>query len=277
MTLHQTAFGTVEALEWGDGGRLVVLLHANAAGPWGLGPLAERLLRPGRRILAPALHGYGATRVTGAGDPVDAHLAVARWALDSGGDRGTVLFGHSLGGLTALLAAAGRDDLAALVLFEPIVHAALDPADPEDRALGAAEQATIARIRECVDRGEAEAGLSAFIEAWNETPWADMPAKLRNRLLADAGRLASETGAVARRTIPDGFWATVATPAHVLYGDRSLPLAARLAGRLAARLPQASVRCLPGLGHMAPALAAPVIAAEIEAAVVAAGNRGHGD
>lgn len=267
MTLHQTAFGTVEALEWGDGDQLVVLLHANAAGPWGLGPLAERLRRPGRRILAPALHGYGATRVTGAGDPVDAHLAVARWALDFGGDRGTVLFGHSLGGLTALLAAAGRSDLAALVLFEPIVHAALDAGDPEDRALGAAERATIARIRESVDRGEAEAGLAAFIEAWNETPWAAMPEKLRNRLLGDAERLAAETGAVARRTIPDGFWATVTSPARILYGDRSLPLAARLAVRLAARLPDASARCLPGLGHMAPSVAAPAIATEFEAAV----------
>ena len=264
MTLHETEFGAVEALEWGSGDQLIVLLHALAAGPWGFEPLAERLLRPGRRIVAPALHGYGGTRVSGAVGPVDAHLAVARWALGSGGDGRSVLFGHSMGGITALLAAGGRDDLAALVLFEPIVHAALDDQDLEDRALGAAERAMIRGIGAGVERGAPEAELGAFIEAWNEAPWADLAPKLRERLLADAGRLAKETDAVAGRAIPAGFWATVTTPTRVLHGDRSPPLAARLAERVAGRLPDARLQTLPGLGHMAPALAPDAIAAVIE-------------
>jgi pimeloyl-ACP methyl ester carboxylesterase len=268
MPLHETDFGTVETLEWGDGEDLVVLLHALASGPWGFGPLAERLLRPGRRIVAPALHGYGGTRVAGADHPVRAHLAVARWALGSGG-RPVLLFGHSMGGLTALLAAAGRDDLAALVLFEPIVHASLDRDDPEDRALGALERGMIRRIREGVDRGDPEPALAAFIEAWNEARWGALPPKLRERLLADAERLAVETATVADYTLPAGFWPTVATPTTVLYGDRSMALAARFAQRLAQRLPTARARCLPGFGHMAPALAADAVATAVEEVLAA--------
>jgi len=135
MTVHATGFGAVETLEWGDGDQLMVLLHAAASGPWGLTDLAERLLRPGRRVVAPALAGYGGTRVEGAPDPVSAHATVARWTLAAFPARRQVLFGHSLGGLTAVLTAAGRDDLAALVLFEPIVLAALNLDDPGDRPM----------------------------------------------------------------------------------------------------------------------------------------------
>lgn len=263
MTVHDTDFGVVEALEWGDGDELVVLLHALAAGPRSLVPLAERLYRPGRRILVPALHGYGATRVSDAADPVDAHLAVARWALDGGGSGRKLLFGHSMGGLAALLAAAGRDDLAGLVLYEPIVHAALDHGD---RELAAAERTMIRGIREAIERGEPEAGLGAFIEMWNETRWTDLPAKLRLGLLADAGRLAAEAEAVAGRAVPASLWTTVATASTVLHGDRSPPLAARMAERLAARLPAARAQTLPGLGHMAPAVAPDAIAAALQGA-----------
>lgn len=267
MTVHATGFGAVEALEWGDGDELLVLLHAAASGPWGLADLAERLLRPGRRVVAPALAGYGGTRVEGAADPVAAHVTVARWTLAAFPARRRVLFGHSLGGLTALLAAAGRDDLAALVLFEPIVLAALDPEDPGDRALADGEAGLIAGIRAAVAAGAPEPGVAAFVEAWNEVRWPDLPAKLRARLLADAGRLADETEAVTGRRIPDAAWATVAVPATVLYGDRSPALAARMAQRLAARLPVAEARCLPAVGHMGPSLAAGAMAAAIAPAM----------
>lgn len=266
MPLHDTAFGTIEALQWGDGDETVVLLHALGAGPAGFAPLAGRLLRPGRRILAPALHGYGRTCIRAAAGPVEAHVTVARWALASAGGRPVLLFGHSMGGLTALLAAAGRDDVAALVLFEPIVHAALEPGDPADRALAAAERAMIRGVADAVARDDPETGLAAFFDTWNEAPWAALPDRLRGRLLADAGRFARETEAVAAHRVPEGLWRRVAAPATVLHGDRSPPLAARMARRLAGRLPGACARPLAGLGHMAPVLAPDSLAAAIEAA-----------
>ena len=49
-------------------------------------------------------------------------------------------------------------------------------------------------------------------------------------------------------------------------GQPSPALAARMAQRLAARLPTAAAHCLPGLGHMGPSLAAEAVAAAIERA-----------
>lgn len=267
MPVFETAIGTVEALEWGNGDDLIVLLHALGAGPWGFGPLAERLLRPGRRILAPALHGYGRTRADGTAGPVEAHVTVARWALAGSGGRPAVLLGHSLGGLAALLAAAGRDDVLVLVLFEPIVHAALCASVPEDRALAAAEREMIRSIADGVRQGSPEAGLAAFFDTWNDTPWAGLPERLRDRLLTDAARLAAEAETVAGHPVPDGLMSRVAAPVTVLYGDRSPPLAARMAERLITRLPAARARRLRGLGHMAPVTAAEVVAVAVEEAM----------
>lgn len=272
MTLHPTAFGTVEALEWGDpaAGDLLVLLHAAAAGPQALAGLAERLATPCRRVLAPALAGYGGTRVEGAGDPVQAHATVARWALAAGGAGRRRLFGHSMGGLAAVLAAAGRRDLEAVVLFEPIVMATLDPADAGDAALLRAESGLIARIADGVARGAPEAGIAAFVETWNEVRWADLPLRLRERLVADAGRLAAETEAVAGCAPDPAPWSRVAAPVTILHGDRSPPLAARMACRLAGLLPAGRRVPLPGLGHMAPVLAPAAVAAAVEAALAVA-------
>jgi len=129
------------------------------------------------------------------------------------------------------------------------------------------EAGLIRGIRAAVAAGDPEPGVAAFVEAWNEVRWPALPTKLRARLVADAGRLADETEAVAGRRIPATAWATITAPATVLYGDRSPPLAGRMAERLAAWLPRATARRLPGLGHMGPALAAEAMASAIEDAL----------
>jgi len=271
MILHKTGFGAVEALHWGEGDEaLVVLLHAAASGPRALAGLAERLAGPGRRVLAPALTGAAGAGVRGAADPLAAHGVVANWALGAYPAARRVLFGHSMGGLVAARAAAGRADLAALVLYEPIVMAALDADDPGDRALAAAERDLLGRLAGAVASGAPEPGIAAFVEAWNEVRWAELPAKLRERLVADAGRLAAETAAVGADATPAASWRGVTAPTTILRGDRSPQLAARMAERLAALLLRGRVRVLPGLGHMGPATAPETVAAAIEAAIEAA-------
>lgn len=273
MTLHDTAMGTVEVLEWGGetgGGtdrdrEVMVLLHAAASGPRALTTLAESLVRPGRLILAPGLAGYGGTGLP-EGDRVTAHVAVARWTLDNWPARRRILFGHSMGGLTALLAAAGRRDVDALVLFEPIVIAALSVDDDEDRRLRERDEALIRGFVGCVADGDPEAGVSAFVEAWNEVRWQDLSPKLRDRLVADAARLSAETVAVTGRKIGPDFWASMTAPTTILHGDRSPPLAARMARRLADRLPHARTETLRGLGHMGPATSPVPVAEAIDTA-----------
>ncbi|EDP65311.1 Glutamate decarboxylase and related PLP-dependent protein [alpha proteobacterium BAL199] len=269
MAQYETDFGTVEALEWGDGDELLVLLHAAATGPRALADLAERLATPGRRVLVPALAGYGGTRVEGIDDPVQAHATVARWALDAGSAARRLLFGHSMGGLAAVLAADGRRDLGALVLYEPIVMAVLVPEDSVDAALIRAEAELIARISRGVSIGEPEAGIAAFVETWNEMRWVELPPRLRDRLVADAVRLAEETEAVAGCMPDPALWSRVTAPTMVLHGDRSPPLAARMATRLAGLLPAGRRTELAGLGHMAPALNSEAVAAAIETAFAA--------
>src|SRR5215472_689728 len=120
MAVYHIQRGTVEMLQWGEGPELVVLVHAAAAGPHSLTGLAQRLLRPGRRVVAPALNRYGATVMHDETDRVRAHLDVVRACVDLCPAERRLLFGHSMGGLTGLLFAAAFD---AMMLYEPIVTA----------------------------------------------------------------------------------------------------------------------------------------------------------
>ncbi|NQW10632.1 MAG: alpha/beta fold hydrolase [Alphaproteobacteria bacterium] len=268
--VHETNFGPVALTEVGAGGVLIVLLHAAAAGPHALVDLAKLLAAAGRRVWLPALAGYDATGPGADLDPVAAHVRVAGWVLDAARADATVervvLVGHSMGGLVAAKAAAGRDDLMALILCEPIVLATLardDPALIRDAALIDALDAGVAS-------GNPEPAVAAFVAAWNEIAWSALPAEVRQRLAAGAARLARETRSVNQDATPDAVWATITTRATVVHGDRSPALAATMAQNLVERLPRATRVTLPRLGHMAPVLAPERVAALIERATARA-------
>lgn len=245
-----TPFGRVELHRWGDGGRPIVLLHAAATGPRAFGGLAERLAGAGWSCVAPALHGYGGSRVEGAATAVEGHVTVARWTVETTGAR--VLFGHSMGGLAALLAAA-RLDLDRLALFEPILFDALDRI--ADAALIAAEAAMVAAMRQALAAGRDEEAISGFVEVWNDVAWADLPEAMRARLTEQAPVVVADTQATGSVTLGADVWD--AAPQTVLIrGDRSPEIASRMvagaAAKLNARLADSQVVVLPGLGHMAP-------------------------
>lgn len=269
--VHESDFGPVEVLETGAGPTLIVLLHAAASGPGALVGLARMLAASGRRVWLPALAGYGGTGLGPQVDPVAAHVDVARSVLDAANAdpsaERTVLMGHSMGGLVATKAAAGRDDLATLILYEPIALATVardDPAFIADAALVAGLEAGVAS-------GEPEPAVAAFVEAWNDVAWPSLPEETRTRLVEDASRLARETRAIHQDITPDAAWAAVTIRATVVHGDRSPALAAMMAGNLVARLPNASLVTLPRLGHMAPVVAPERIAALIERLIARAG------
>jgi len=264
MPLHDTPAGPVETREWGDGPELVVLLHAAASSPQALAGLAERLARPERRVIAPMLNGYGRTAIAGAGDSLEAHVAVA--AACSGFYPATrrIVFGHSMGGLIALLRAMRDGPPDALILYEPIVVGALNRVDPEDAAALEWDGTLVRELGEKLAEGDGESGVAAFVEGWNETRWAAIPEAARARLAAAASTLAAETRAVHDCSIDATAWDRVTAPVLLLQGTISPPLVSRIMTGLLRRLPRVRRTVLAELGHMGPALRPAPVAAALE-------------
>jgi pimeloyl-ACP methyl ester carboxylesterase len=248
MPVYHTEAGTVEALEWGDGPDLLVMLHAAAAGPQSLAALATQLLRPGLRIVAPALNRYGVTVIRDESPRLAAHAAVLRAVLERYPAERRTLFGHSMGGLIGLIEHAVFD---AMVLYEPIVVACVeDPALVEwDRAI--VEQADVA----------------AFVTAWNDTPWEALPDGARARLSAMAPTLIADMRAVSFYHLDVARLRNVRAPVLLLQGERSPPITHAMTARLAALLPNARRVVVAGCGHMGPVQHPAVIASAAEQSV----------
>ncbi len=260
MPVYPTASGPVEVLEWGEGPTLVLLLHAAAAGPGSLSGLAKALMGPGRRIVAPALHGYGGTMVEGADDPMEAHAAIARAVLDRYAAERRVVIGHSMGGLVTLLAGLKAD---ALVVYEPIVLGLLREDDPADQAARDWDRAIVAELERHLAAGDPEAGIRVFVEAWNEVTWDALPASVRARLIASAPSMAREIRAGSSRPIALD---RIGAPLLILQGSASPSITARMTARLHAGVPASRRVVLDGCGHMGPVQAPAAVAAAIEAA-----------
>ncbi len=97
-----------------------------------------------------AVHRWGGNGVEEAGPAIERGAKVARWVLGAFGAERRALFGQSMGGLTAVLAAqTANPSVDRLMLYEPMEMRALDPdADADvrergwDRALGRASTAS---------------------------------------------------------------------------------------------------------------------------------------
>ncbi len=241
MPVYHTPLGAVEMLEWGEGPELLVMLHAAAAGPQSLTALAVELLRPGRRIVAPALNRYGTTVMRNETDRVRAHHDVLRATLDVHPAERRLLFGHSMGGLIGLLEAASFD---AIVLYEPIVVACV-----EDERLIEWDRAIVAK-----------ADISEFVTAWNDTPWQALPETARARLQAMAPTLIADMQVVSFYPFDVRRVREVATPVLLLQGEKSPPITHAMTTRLAELLPLATRIVVPSCGHMGPVQAPTVIA-----------------
>jgi pimeloyl-ACP methyl ester carboxylesterase len=265
MPVYHTTTGRVEMLEWGDGPELLVLLHAAAAGPQSLSALATMLLVPGRRVIAPALHGYGATAMPEATDRVAANLAVLRDCLAIHPAERRVLFGHSMGGLIGLRGALDDLPLDAVALYEPIVTACLRANVPDEVALRDWDRQVVAEVDRCLADGRPEAGIAGFIDAWNEMPWSSLPSSVRVRLVATAGALAADMHAVSYHHVPVDRLTRLQTPVLLLQGALSPPITHAITARLASLLPHARRHIIDGCSHMGPA----VMPAAIHAAITA--------
>lgn len=258
-------------VEWGAGRDGFVLLHASATGPHALDGLAKQLLKSGdRRIMAPAFAGCGRTPVATAAETclVRINQSIAMDVAQAVETRPIVLFGHSMGGLIAVLAALELHrqgcPIDALVLYEPMLIDLLDPEQAEHARARDWDRGVIENLSALVCEGRPEAGVRSFVEAWNETDWDALPAAARERLTATAEHLVREASAVSNYEIDRADLAELAPPTLLLRGARSPALVTHVTEQAASLMPGARCAVLPDCGHMAPFLEPSRVADEIE-------------
>jgi 2-succinyl-6-hydroxy-2,4-cyclohexadiene-1-carboxylate synthase len=193
------------------------------------------------RALAPDIRGHGAAA---AARPVD--FASVRADVQALAPERFALAGYSMGGRIALsLALAAPDRVSRLTLVGTSPGLA-DPA--ERRARRAADDALAERIE--------RDGIEAFARAWAALPlWSGQPPEVA--AAAHAMRLEQSPAglAAALRGLGTGamepLWERLpqlAMPVTLVVGERDAKFRA-LAERMAAALPDATLRVVPGAGH----------------------------
>lgn len=130
-------------------------------------------------------------------DRVQAHVDVLRASPEIDPAERRVLFGHSVDGLIGLLGAIDGLVFDAMVLYEPIVTVCLRTDLPGDVALLDWDRMIVAEVVRGVSTGDPAGGISAFVTAWNEVFWSDLPSAVCTRLIASAELLSADLYAVS--------------------------------------------------------------------------------
>ncbi|WP_447002171.1 alpha/beta fold hydrolase [Saccharothrix isguenensis] len=241
-------------------GPVSVISHGvqTVAGHWAA--VASAL--PGRTLVA---NRRGRTPSCTLGDDYDLGTEVAdlNRVLDFAGP-GAVLIGHSYGGAIALLTAAERDDLGALVLYDPTL--------PLDKTAG---EATLGRVSDALARGDRDEAFRVVlaevvgeapenIEAFRTGAPDDWAAMLE---LVETTHL--ELAALNRFDFDPTVLDRITVPTTVLLGELSdrEPLSFGPTSRLVAeRVGNAELVVLPGQHHVAHMQAPEVLVERIGAA-----------
>ena len=257
-------------LAWAEVGEGPPVVHLHGAlmtaeeGLIGLGPT----LAPRRRLIAFDRPGHGGSdRDLTTGSPWRQAALIGR-ALDLTGVQRPVVVGHSFGGAVAVAMALQRPErLAGVVALAPIVM-------PEPRlehllfgwraAPGAGEAASA--MTEPLDRLLLPALWSGMFAPQTMTPAfsAGFPFQLSARRAA-----MTSNGQEALATPPDlmrslALMATCRVPIRVLVGERDAVVNPAHGRLLAMSVPGATLRSLPGLGHMAHHFAPEAVAEAVE-------------
>lgn len=232
----------------------VVALHGSAShrGQWR--PLVEAL-SPQFDVSTPALPGYGgqcSDARKAAPALADDAIELARIAQDASAPIHIVA--HSYSAAVAVRFALDQPQtVASLTLIEPVLFHLLR----SGRALDRAHDAEISRIAMAMNVahriGMASFGMSRFVDYCNGAgTWQTMKAPRR-------AALASQISQVARhfRTVFGESWSAAACrripcPTLIIAGQKSPGPIRRVAQILFEAMPQARLRTIPGVGHMAP-------------------------
>jgi branched-chain amino acid transport system permease protein len=262
MPYLETPRATIEYEVAGRGRAAVVLVHGNFASARWWRPLLERL-RPGLKMFAPALRGFGRTVAKEAGHDV-ATLARDLGDFVDGLSLGRVhLVGHSLGGAVALeLALTAPERVASLVLVSSAPAEGLEGMRQGDGAVArllrwfpadvaVSRLALLATLEMSRWYGAHRAGLRAAL--LEMLAGAELPAPELEALVDDAARV--EPSTIVALYAGLDRWNVAArlpelkVPVLVVAGRRDQIVPLSLLERMAGQLPSGELVVLDEVGH----------------------------
>lgn len=259
----------------------VVLLHSSVSGRRQWRRLIEQLA-PHHRVVAPELHGYGATSAwpehaaVAAPTLADAAQLVLALVDALGLDAPLRLVGHSWGGAVALQAATllPPQRVSHLALHEPMLPGLLRP---HARLEAAAEMdALYGDVQRLARAGRWLALAERFTEYFNgDGSWAASDAVRRQRI-ADALPVNVHEWHAAMAPLRDDAFAGIRARVLLMRGRATRPALAEIVSVLHRRFAHATLVDVAGCGHMAPLTHAEVINRRI-VAFLAAGEPRHGN
>lgn len=249
-------------------GPLVVLSHCwtGNSGIWG--PVADRLVAAGHRVVLYDQRGHGASTYGDAAPSVAMLGHDLRAVLDAVEATDAVVAGHSMGGMSIQSYAAEHPEhfkehvrgivlvaTAARVLGREVPLAAVDRI-LGDRYPTWAGRGAVGRafVRAALGRAAHRAHVDMTLDGWSSTTG-----------YARAGFLSAMAGMDLREALRDN-----GVPARVLVGSRDLLTPPRLARELARGIPGSELIVLPDAGHMLPLERADEVVEAIAAAAAGA-------
>lgn len=197
-------------------------------------------LRGEHRVIAPDCRGHGRSAWTGPAG-ADVWAADLDRVLDAAGVERAALAGVSLGGIQAIAYAAARPDrVRAVVVADSFAELPAEVAD--------------AKISGLAGQAERE-GMAAVADAYVADTFTLDPPPDGAELVRDAiaGMDATAYAASVRACFGarvTGRLAAVRAPALVLWGDADAKTPRALSERIAAGIPGAELREIPGAGHL---------------------------
>jgi pimeloyl-ACP methyl ester carboxylesterase len=187
------------------------------------------------------------------------------------------LVGSSFGGVIVLRLATERPDLfRSLIVNEPPLPALLS-ADSANGTLMAGMQERIGSLAERLQAGDTEGGARFFVEelAFGPGAWGQLPPELRQTFIANAPTFLDELRDPEATTMTVAGLAQFSHPALLTQGEQSPPMFARILDIVAAAMPRAERRTLPGAGHAPhvshPELYVQIVSEFVRVAMAAAG------
>lgn len=245
-------FGQVGFFHLPGSGRPLLMLHASGAGNASLlrlaGMIADRERRP---IWSIALDGYPGSQVTHGETALHRHIIAVRTILDHV-DEPADLFGHSLGGFTALsVAREVGGQVLSVTAVEPVAINTLRE-HAEDAAALELDDGPVSRIAPAMAAGKPEEAIRDFIEIWNGVRWQDMPQSARDAILRFAPQILEDTNAIRFAGGYASDYNAITCPVHLIGTGHSPETARAIIRRLHGANPSWKTTLISEAGHMGP-------------------------
>jgi pimeloyl-ACP methyl ester carboxylesterase len=244
----------------------VIALHCSLGSGRQWTRLAQALR--GYRVIAPDLSGYG-RHVARPILPVTLADEVALLDEQLAETTGPIhLIGHSYGGAVAFAMATGERHagrIRSLTLIEPVLPTLLCD-NAADRRLHDVFAELGGRVNVDLWNGMYMEALDRFLAFWTGSgPAETLSGEVRLRMIERVEKLAFDFIAILGESDVAAAAAMLRVPTLLVSGGLSPYMTQRIVGRLAALIPSAETKHLPGAGHMLPISHANVINPDIAA------------